>query len=316
METTQKTRREFLKNFTAVGVALTASLPAASALPTPLPIRVGYSVISWPQTAFLEAFQTISSLGYQGLQLLPWVQDAYPGDKVHELKAQLDKLKLYPEALSCRGVSLRPDTTDTFADKLSEDAKFLHALNGGVLQITDGGKYDGKYTADQIKSMGARMNELGKMAKDSGLTLGYHPHFRDLGETREGLGRVLDATDPRYVSLIADIAHLKLGGCDPAEVIRTYHQRLVLLHLKDARKDAYDLARQNRPAANHLDHYFCEIGQGVVGYPAVVASLRKSGFRGWGIVELDAYVVPPGGPAESARINKEALLKLGFKIGG
>jgi inosose dehydratase len=126
---------------------------------------------------------------------------------------------------------------------------------------------------------------------------------------------VLDATDPRSVGLIADVAHLKLAGSDPAEVIRTYHQRLVLVHLKDVRRDACELARQNREAVGKLKAYFCEIGHGVVDFPAVTASLRESGFRGWMIVELDRFVPPPGGPAESARINENALRSLGFKIG-
>lgn len=59
---------------------------------------------------------------------------------------------------------------------------------------------------------------------------------------------------------------------------------------------------------------FCEIGRGVVDFPAVVASLRESGFEGWAIVELDRFQPPPGGPAESARINKEALRALGFRF--
>jgi inosose dehydratase len=162
--------------------------------------------------------------------------------------------------------------------------------------------------------MGAKMNELGKMARDSGLTVGYHPHFATLGETREALGRVLEATDPRDVGLIADVAHLKLGGSDPAEVIRTYHQRLVLVHLKGVRRDAYELARQDRDAAEKLKFRFCEIGRGVLDFPAVTASLRDVQFRGWVIVELDRFEPPPGGPAESARINKDALRSLGFKI--
>jgi len=163
--------------------------------------------------------------------------------------------------------------------------------------------------------MGAKMNELGKMAKDSGLTVGYHPHFKTAGETREGLGRVLDATDPQCVGLIADVAHLTLGGSDPAEVIRTYQQRLVPVHLKDVRRDAYDLARQNPDAAGRLKTRFCEIGRGVVDFPAIMTSLREARFQGWVIVGLDAYALPPGEPAESARINKDALRALGFKIG-
>jgi len=146
------------------------------------------------------------------------------------------------------------------------------------------------------------------------MTVGYHPHFGTLGQTRKGLGLVLQVTDPRYVGLIADVAHLKLGGSDPAEVIRTYHQRLVMLHLKDVRRDAYEIARQNPDASDQLKMRFCEIGRGVVDFSAVAASLRESQFQGWVIVELDRFEPPPGGPAESARINKDALRSLGFKI--
>ena len=309
------TRRGFLQQAGVAAASWAAFARLDWAMPRSLPNPVGCSVISWAQDAFEQAFEAISALDYQGVQLLPWVQDAYAGGRTPELKERLQKLKLFPAALSCRGVSLRPDSSETFQTKFQEDADFLRNLGGSVMQVTDGGKPHVTYTAGQIKSLGAKMNELGKRAKDSGLTLGYHPHFGTLGETRAGLGSVLDATDPRYVGLIADIAHLKLGGSNPAEVIRTYHQRLVMLHLKDVRRDAYDLARRNRDEIGKLKAWFCEVGHGVVDYSAVTASLRHSGFRGWGIVELDRFEPPPGGPAESARINKAALQALGFKIG-
>jgi inosose dehydratase len=308
-------RRKFVQK-AGVGAASWIALSRlGSAQPPALPNPIGYSVISWPQSQFETAFQVVSELGYKGVQILRWVQDAFPDGKAKELRDQLQKLKLYPAALSCGGVSLRPDSSEPFTDRLTEDAHFLRSLDGGVLQVTDGGKYNGTYSADQIKAMGARMNALGKIAKDAGLTLGYHPHYHQLGETRQGLGRVLDATDPRYVGLIADIAHMTLGGSDPAEIIRTYHQRLVLIHIKDVRRDAYDLAHNNRAGANTMKYYFCEIGRGVVNFPVVVSAVQEVGYRGWMVVELDGYEVPPGGPAESARINKDALKKMGFQIG-
>jgi inosose dehydratase len=180
--------------------------------------------------------------------------------------------------------------------------------------VTDGGRPDGQYSPPQIKALGDQMNTLGKVAADSGVTLGYHPHFGTLGETREGMGRVLDATDPRYVKLIADVAHITLGGSDPAEVIRSYHARLVLTHFKDLRKDTAALARKDRAQARHQEFHFCEIGQGVVDFPAILQAFRDVNFRGWVIVELDAYEPPSGGPAESARRNKAGLLKLGLEV--
>ncbi len=313
-ETSDTARRRFLRQAGAAALSWAAFSRLDSALPGTLPNPVGYSNISWPPNELNQALETVSALGYQGVQLLGWVQEAYAGEKSSELKDRLQKLKLFPAALSCSKVKLRPDSPENFTAQFREYADFLHSLGGNVLQLIDGGKPRGNYSAGEINSMGAKMNELGKMAKDSGLTVGYHPHFGTVGETRERLGSVMDATDPQYVGLIADVAHLKLGGSDPAEVIRTYHQRLVLVHLKDVRRDAYKLARQNRDASEKLKFSFCEIGRGVVDFPAVTASLRAGRFQSWVIVELDRFEPPPGGPAESARINKDALRSLGFSI--
>ncbi len=317
MVTNDMNRRRFLRQTGTAAMSWAAFSRLDFALPGALPNPVGYSIIAWPpnENGLNQALKTVSALGYQGVQLLGWVQEAYAGEKAAELKAQLQKLNLSAAALSCSKVSLRPDASETFLPEFRQYVEFLQSLRGKVLQLIDGGKPQGKYTAGEIKSLGARMNELGKTAKDSGMIVGYHPHLGTLGETREGLGRVLDATDPQYVGLIADVAHLKLGGSDPAEVIRTYHQRLVLVHLKDVRRDAYELARRNPDAPRDLNIRFCEIGRGVVDFPAVTASLRESGFQGWMIVELDGYAPPPGGPAESARTSKAALQSLGFRIG-
>ena len=158
------------------------------------------------------------------------------------------------------------------------------------------------------------MNAVGKMAQDFGLTLGYHPHFGTIGETRQGLGRVLDATDPRYVKLIADVAHMALGGSDPAEVIRTYGQRLCFLHLKDTRKEVAAVARQDRNRVEAMGPPFCEIGLGMVNYDAVVQALRDVQFTGWGIVELDTGNSTVGGPDSAAAANRDALRRLGFNV--
>lgn len=309
------TRRRFMRRAGAAALSWPALSHLDMALPGTLLNPVGYSNISWPQEELNQALQTVSSLGYQGVQLLGWVQETFAGEKTAELRDRLQKLKLSAAALSCNKVMLRPGSPETFRDQFRAYADFLHSLGGKVLQLTDGGKPQGNYSAGDIKSMGAKMNELGRMAKDSGMNVGYHPHFGTLGETREGLARVLDATDPQYVGLIADIAHLKLGGSDPAEVIRTYHQRLTLVHLKDVRREAYETARQDRDQVEKLKAWFCEVGRGVVDYPTVTASLRASQFRGWAIVELDRFEPLPGGPAESAMVNKKALSALGFRIG-
>ena len=308
-------RREFLVRSGQAGLAwIAASLPvfaSAASLPNPL----GYATISWPRSQFDQALDAIAALHYQGAQLLGWVADDYAGSKQSDLREKLRSLHITPVALSCWGVTLDPGNLGPISSKFAAYVQFQRSLNGLYLQVTDGGHPNQTYSSDQIKALGARMNELGKIARESGLQLGYHPHFGTLGETRQGLGQVLEATDPSSVKLIADVAHLSLGGADPAEVIRTYRDRLLFLHFKDVRKDVAKLAAENRDQVRSVKYHFCEIGAGAVDFTAILAAMRDTRFSGWVIVELDAYEPPPGGPAEAARTNALALEKMGFRIG-
>jgi inosose dehydratase len=291
-------------------VAGSAWVEAGDVLPNP----IGYHTIAWPQKQFTHALDTISHLGFRGVQMLGWVRDAYAAAKAQELTQRLASLKLQPVALSCSAARLAPERSGNEMEEVRGYAEFFSHLGGTFLQVTDGGDPTKEYSAEEISSLGARMNELGKMAQGFGLTLGYHPHFGTIGETRQGLGRILEATDPRYVKLIADVAHLALGGSDPAEVIRTYGPRLCFLHLKDTRKEVAAAARQDRNRVEAMGSPFCEIGLGMVNYSAVVQALGDARFTGWGIVELDTGNSRLGGPDTAAAANRDALRKLGFKV--
>jgi inosose dehydratase len=307
-------RREFLRALAGVsavpGALATLRASARDVLPNP----VGYATIAWPRQEFAHALETISHLGYRGVQMLGWVREAYPATKAQVLRELLASLKLKPVALSCWGVQLAPEREGNELAEVRSYAEFFSRLDGTFLQVTDQGNPTQEYSAEQIQGLGSRMNALGKVAQDFGLTLGYHPHFGTIGETRKGLGHVLEATDPQYVKLIADVAHLALGGSDPAEVIRTYAQRLCFLHLKDLRKDIAALARQDRNLVSGKGPPFCEIGLGVVDFGAVVQAMRAVQFSGWAVVELDTGNSTLGGPDASAVKNRDELRKMGFEV--
>ncbi len=316
METkpTSLERRDFLKQAAGVALACCGPFARGRALPQALPNPVGYAALAWPESQFDQALKTISQLGFKGVQMLGWVRQAFAGDKALALKARLNALNLQAVALSCSEIELNPDGPANEIAQIRAYAAFFQRLGGLYLQVIDGGRPDRAYSAQQIMSLGRRMNILGGLAREFGLTLGYHPHFNTIGETREGLGRMLDATDPKYVQLIADVGHLALGGVDPAEVLRTYRERVMFLHFKDVRRDVAELAWKDRNLVRTKKYHFCEIGLGVVDFPAIVRVLHETRFPGWIIVELDGYEPRPGGPAESAHINKQAVQRLGLGI--
>jgi len=307
-------RRAFLQKLLGLGLASCVPGGLRAGETAALPNPVGYATISWPRSQFPQALQTISELGFKGVQFLGWISSEYAGAKVPSLRQRLQDLKLKPVTLSCWGVNLDPDRPEDEAAKVRAYADFFRDLGGLYLQVIDGGKATKTYSPGTIKALGERMTALGKLAQDYGLLLGYHPHFDSIGETREGLGQVLEAADPRYVKLIVDVGHLTLGGVDLAEVVRTYHERLILTHFKDVRKDVAALAQQDRNLVRRKKYHFCEIGQGTVDFAAFLRALRDADFRGWHIVELDGNEPRPGGPAESARINQEAMKRLGLSV--
>jgi len=314
MRSVSSGRRQFLRTLAGLGIVQgtmgALRVGASDVLPNP----IGYATIAWPNKEFAHSLDTISRLGFRGVQMLGWVRNAYAGARTQGLKQKLASLKLKPVALSCSAVRLAPGRQGNETVKVRGYAEFFSHLGGSFLQVTDSGDPTKEYSAEEIASLGARMNAVGKMAQDFGLTLGYHPHFGTIGETRQGLGRMLEATDPRYVKLIADIAHLALGGSDPAEVIRTYGQRLCFLHLKDTREEVAAAARQDRNRVKAMGPPFCEIGLGMVNYEAVVQALRAVQFSGWAIVELDTGNSTVGGPDAAAAANRDALRKLGFNV--
>ncbi len=307
-------RREFLQTLAGFGVLPGAFATLSAGAKGVLPNPVGYATIAWPNEEFAHGLETISRLGYRGVQLLGWVREAYAGGKTQELKQKLTDLRLKPVALSCSAARLVPGKQGNETAEVRGYAEFFSHLGGTFLQVTDGGDPTKEYSAEDIRTLGARMDAVGKMAQDFGLTLGYHPHFGTIGETRKGLGRVLEATDPRFVKLIADVAHMALGGSDPSEVIRTYGQRLCFLHLKDVRIEAAALARKNRDMVHKNGPPFCEIGLGTVNFTEVTQALRAVRFTGWVVVELDGGNSTLGGPDPSAAKNREALRKIGFDI--
>jgi inosose dehydratase len=307
-------RREFLRTLAGLSFAPGALATLRAGARYVLPNPVGYHTIAWPREEFTHALDTISRLGYRGVQLLGWVREAYPATKAQQLRERLASLNLKAVALSCWAVQLAPERQGNEDAEVRSYAEFFSRLGGTFLQVTDHGNPTKDYSAEDMKNLGSRMNTVGKVAQDFGLTLGYHPHFGTIGETRHGLGRVLEATDPRYVKLIADVAHLALGGSDPAEVIRTYGERLCFLHLKDLRKEIAAVARQDRNLVDGKGPPFCEIGLGIVNFAAVVQALRAVRFPGWVVVELDGGNSTLGGPDASAAKSRDELRKMGFDV--
>jgi inosose dehydratase len=288
---TPLSRREFLVTAGAA-VVLAPTLRAAAQ------ITVGYAAITWGGND-VQAIEDVSSLGYKGIQLRSSAVDKF-GDKPAELKAILEKHALRMAVLSSGNIRLDPAFESADLEKHSSNARFVKALGGEHLQVIDEPPKGKALVPDDYKRMGRLLTELGKRTADAGIPLVYHNHMNSMSEPPDGTARIMDASDPKVVHLLLDVAHYQQGGGDPIAAISTYKDRIKVMHIKDVVSPGPP-ADNGQPRA----YQFVELGRGKVPLPQVKTALDTIGFKGWAIVELDS--VPDKGktPKDCAAANRD-----------
>ena len=148
---------------------------------------------------------------------------------------------------------------------------------------------------------------------ETGLRTVFHHHCGGYVETPAEIAEFLRRTDPDVIGLVFDTGHALYGsgGSDPATVTRLlgqHRERVWYVHFKDM--SARVAAEARRDGLSYKQAVgagvFCELGQGVVPFAAVLEKLKASGYSGWVTVEQD--VLPGmGEPLLSASANREYL---------
>ncbi len=269
----------------------------------PPPFRVGYAAITWGGDDE-RAIREIAEAGFPGIQLRNSAVGRW-GRAPSELRELLARHRLTLAALSSGNLRIDPAVEQTeLATHLAHAAFVRDVGGGGCLQVIDERPKGRAIVEADYARLGRLLTELGRRTADAGVPLVYHHHMNSLGEKPREIDAVLDATDPRHVSVLFDIAHYQQGGGDPVAAIRRYRDRIRVVHLKDVH--AIDRAP---------GYQWVELGRGRVDVKGAVAALKEVGFRGWAIVELDQVTEPTGSPKASAILNKRYVeQELGLAI--
>ncbi|HEY7014418.1 MAG TPA: sugar phosphate isomerase/epimerase [Streptosporangiaceae bacterium] len=145
---------------------------------------------------------------------------------------------------------------------------------------------------DYAKRVSDLINRVGAASLSQGVRLALHTEVGSVFCVRRDIDLFLSLTDPAYVDLCPDTAHIFLGGVSPVEVLADHYERVTIAHWKDAvgRWPNTDLANEDRFILEA--EYFRRVGTGDVDWPGWVRGLDKAGFEGWAILELDAAPNP------------------------
>lgn len=307
-------------------------------------IRVANAPCSWGALEF-EGMQA-ERIGYRQM-LDELVETGYSGTELGDwgfMPSQPDALRA---ELAARGVTmlgafvpvaLRDAATHAAGEAHAlRVARLLAAVRGAddgfpVLVLADENGTDPRRTANagrvtanmelsaeawQVFAQGAE--RIARRVRDeTGLRTVFHHHCAGFVETPHEIQRFLDETDPTLVGLVFDTGHFAYGagpdGCEGVlAALDRFSDRVWYVHFKDCQPEvAAEARRAGWDYFEAVRHgIFCELGQGCVDFPAVVAWLRRHHYQGWITVEQD--VLPGmGTPRNSAQRNRDYLTRLGL----
>lgn len=296
-------------------------------------IQIASAPVSWgiyefegiaPKYPYTRVLDEIAATGYTGTDLGPW--GFLPTDPA-ELSA----------ALQTRGLRLLSAFVPVnFVSAAAHEAGEAHALqvgrllaalgaiaivladdNGTVEELTkSAGRRRGSFlSADEWDVYAAGVNRVARRVFDEvGLKIVFHHHCAGYVETPEETRLLMDRVDPDLVGLCLDTGHWMYGGGDPVKAVSEYGERVRCLHFKDCDLSIRELAQKER-----MDYFaavaagvFCELGQGGVDFPAVIAGVTRYGYDGWAVVEQDILTDDLAAPRQSAKRNRDYLRGLGL----
>jgi len=134
--------------------------------------------------------------------------------------------------------------------------------------------HDNNFSIEHAKKAVEMMNRSGKILKEHGITLQYHPHGYELTAYEDGTlldYMIKNVTDAQFQM---DVFWIKNGGGDPVAYLQKYPGRFTSLHLKDRA-----IGTKNNDLGKQDVESNVVLGTGDVGISDVVAEAKKQGIR-------------------------------------
>lgn len=301
----QLNRRQFLHS-AAAAAALAALVPARTARATPFGLPLGlqlYSVRDQLAQDYEGTLKEVHTLGYRQVEAagfyhrtpaqvkaamqsagLHLVSAHYPAE---QLMAGLEPILDFHRKLGTAHfiICSFPSFREPAKRKLPFDQ-----------QVTSFTLDDWRWNAEQF-------NKWGKQVKDAGFQFGYHNHTMEF-QPQHGVipyDLLLKDTDPSLVIMELDCGWVTVGGGSPEHYLRTYPNRIKMLHVKDFKKGVGRGSVAHPPPA-------AELGQGTADYPAIFAAVKPGSLEHI-FVEQEEFVDMPWKQALAVDANYLSKLR-------
>lgn len=256
-------------------------------------MRIGYTGWTWlsdehngwapmsdkPRRDFEQFLRDVSDLGYETIENFDFTMDYYRDDEA-ALAALCKKYSLEFANLYFY-FTADPQKDD---EKAARCVEFMKKIGAGYMNcqgvMWNTAPLDRPMDRNAIVNYAERCDKIGELCAKNGIKLCMHPHACTNIYTEAEIDLFLEKTNPRYVYLCLDTAHLTLAGMDPAKEIEKVSRRIGYMHFKDLDGDAslnpeWPLRR------------FRPLGYGIVDFSGAVKALKKTGYDDIICVEVD-----------------------------
>ncbi len=282
-------RREFTKSLVTAGAAVglgslamgSCAKPVANK-ETPIGIQL-YTVRDLLQADFTGTLRQVAAIGYNAFEFA-----GYGDLTAAELKSLLQELRV-----QCCGAHIGIEQLDANFNSVLEYN--LELGNPNIVCPYMPNTYQDK-KADGFKAFAEKMNLYGETIKKAGMQFIYHNHAFEFEKVDEKYlyDILLENTQPDLVKIEADLYWVKRAGIEPIDFMKTYRNRLTMLHMKDM--------------ANDAEQSFAPVGTGVMDFPPIILAAREIGVE-WFIVEQDRCTGSPIEAITTSYTNMKTLLK-------
>ncbi|MFE5512276.1 myo-inosose-2 dehydratase [Streptomyces sp. NPDC056529] len=245
---------------------------------------------------FEQCVSEMALAGFQGCS----IGHKYPSDP-----ATLKK------ALDLRGLKVSEPWVSTYftigdKDRTVENFKrqleFLKKVGGQDIVVAEFGqsshlqpipvfKHRPHFTEEDWRLLTSGLNEIGKLAADSGMRLCYHHHMGTGVQTAEDIDKLMTGTNKDHVHLLFDTGHLRFAGDDPLATAKKHKQRIKHVHLKNVRQPVVDKVKSDHLSFQDgiLQGVFTVPGdpQGAIDFKPILSTLGEAGYEGWLVVEAE-----------------------------
>ncbi len=267
------TRRRFLGTAAAAGAF--ASVPAwANPFGLPLGLQL-YSVRDQLKTDYPGTLKQVAGLGYREVEAAGF----------YNLPPAQVKADMSAAGLRCVSAhypaSQLTQSLDAILDfhKRLGTARFIICAFPGFPPGSNAGNLPhpqqlDAFTLDVWRWNARQFNAWGKKVRDAGLQFGYHNHTMEFKPQNGTVpyDLLLKETDPELVVMELDCGWVTVGGGSPEHYIRTYPNRIKMLHVKDFAPDAGHSSIASPPPA-------AELGRGTADYPAIFQAVKPGSLQ-------------------------------------